>query len=58
MGLDPKLRGPLATGLENLRVVRNMPACVTGASFEWPQVVFETAAQATRLFGAHTGCSD
>jgi hypothetical protein len=46
MGLDPKERATLQTGLEGLRVIRNMPACVTGAVFEWPQVVFETADEA------------
>lgn len=46
MGLDPALRGPLAAGLERLRVIREMPACVSGAIFDWPQVVFQTAAEA------------
>ena len=46
MGLDPKERDALAAGLEGLRVIRGMPACVTGATFDWPQVVFETADQA------------
>ena len=51
MGLDPKLRGPLSAGLEALRVVRNMPACASGATFDWPQVVFETAADAGNAVG-------
>ncbi len=46
MGLDPKLRVGLETGLENLRVIKDMPACVSGATFDWPQVVFQTADQA------------
>ena len=46
MGLDPKLRVALATGLENLRITRDMPACVAGAPFEWPTVVFQTAEEA------------
>ncbi len=46
MGLDPKNRAALLTGLENLRVIRDMPACVSGATFEWPQVVFESADEA------------
>ncbi|HLO35194.1 MAG TPA: fibronectin type III domain-containing protein, partial [Candidatus Deferrimicrobium sp.] len=46
MGLDPKERAALTNGLLGLRVIRNMPACVSGAVFEWPQVVFETAAEA------------
>lgn len=43
MGLDPKLRAGLTAGLEGLRVIRDMPACISGATFEWPQVVFQTA---------------
>jgi len=49
MGLDPAARDVLASGLESLKVLRNMPACAkTGASatFDWPQVVFQTADQA------------
>src|SRR4051812_33056687 len=37
MGLDPKLSGDLQRGLEQLRVVKNMPPCVTGQTFAWPQ---------------------
>jgi hypothetical protein len=51
MGLDPKLRYGLATGLEQLRVIRNMPACVSGATFDWPQVVFQSAAEAGNAVG-------
>jgi len=46
MGLDPTERGALTAGLEQLRIVRNMPPCISGATFEWPQVVFESAAAA------------
>jgi hypothetical protein len=46
MGLDPKERGPLETGLQNMRITRDMPPCVSGATFEWPQVVFDSAEQA------------
>ena len=46
MGLDPKDRGPLEAGLQNMRITRDMPPCVSGATFEWPQVVFDTAEQA------------
>lgn len=46
MGLDPKLSTPLATGLVRLRVIRDMPACVSGAVFDWPQVVFTSADEA------------
>jgi VWA domain-containing protein/fibronectin type III domain protein len=43
MGLAPSERATLAAGLEALRVTRDMPACVSGATFDWPTVVFETA---------------
>ena len=46
MGLDPKERAALLSGLEGLRVIRDMPACAAGATFEWPQVVFQTADEA------------
>ena len=46
MGLDPKERAALASGLESLKVIRGMPACVSGAVFDWPQVVFESADEA------------
>ena len=43
MGLDPAERATLERGLLNLRIIRDMPACISGARFEWPQVVFESA---------------
>src|SRR5919198_540548 len=46
MGLQASQRGALQRGLESLRVIRGMPACVSGATFEWPQVVFTSADQA------------
>jgi len=46
MGLDPAERGALATGLERLELIRNMPACISGTVFEWPQVVFQSADEA------------
>ena len=46
MGLDPKERGALEAGLQNLRITSDMPPCVSGATFDWPQVVFDTAEQA------------
>lgn len=46
MGLDPKERGALEAGLVRLRIIRDMPACVSGATFDWPQVVFESADEA------------
>ena len=46
MGLDPKERGALEAGLQNMSILRDMPPCVSGATFTWPQVVFESAEQA------------
>jgi hypothetical protein len=43
MGLIPSERAALERGLLNLRIIRDMPACVSGARFDWPQVVFESA---------------
>ena len=40
MGLSPTDRGALESGLVNLRIIRDMPACLSGAQFAWPQVVF------------------
>ncbi len=46
MGLSPTERPALEGGLVNLRTIREMPACVSGSQFDWPQVVFESAADA------------
>ena len=46
MGLDPASRGALSAGLEGLRVIREMPACVSGEVFDWPTVVFDSADEA------------
>jgi hypothetical protein len=46
MGLSPTERPALESGLLNLRTIREMPACVSGSQFEWPQVVFDSAAEA------------
>ena len=46
MGLAAKERAALAAGLERLRIIRDMPACVSGATFDWPTVVFNTASEA------------
>ena len=43
MGLDAGDRDQLTAGLEDLRVVRDMPPCVSGTTFEWPEVVFDSA---------------
>ncbi len=46
MGLQPSERGPLEAGLLRLRIIQAMPACISGAVFDWPQVVFQTADEA------------
>ena len=46
MGLDPKERSALEAGLGRLKTVRDMPACISGATFDWPRVVFDTADEA------------
>lgn len=46
MGLDPKLIDGLETGLTRLRIISDMPACINGTVFDWPQVVFESPDEA------------
>jgi hypothetical protein len=46
MGLAAADRRVLTTGLERLRITRDMPACVSGATFDWPTVVFDSADEA------------
>jgi fibronectin type III domain protein len=46
MGLSGTERAALESGLANLQIIRDMPACVSGTQFEWPQVVFESPAEA------------
>jgi hypothetical protein len=46
MGLSSTDRPALESGLANLQIIREMPACVSGSQFEWPQVVFESPAEA------------
>jgi hypothetical protein len=46
MGLDAGDRDELTAGLEDLRVVRDMPPCVSGTTFEWPEVVFDSPSAA------------
>jgi len=46
MGLSPAERDALESGLVNLRIIREMPACVSGAQFDWPRVVFDSPAEA------------
>ncbi|MDO8485560.1 MAG: fibronectin type III domain-containing protein [Candidatus Limnocylindrales bacterium] len=43
MGLSSTERDALESGLLELRIIREMPACVSGTKFDWPQVVFESA---------------
>ncbi len=43
MGLQSKERGALEKGLVRLKIIKAMPACVSGATFDWPQVVFKSA---------------
>jgi len=46
MGLQSSERAALEAGLLRMRVIKDMPACISGAVFDWPQVVFETADEA------------
>ncbi|HET9757295.1 MAG TPA: fibronectin type III domain-containing protein [Candidatus Limnocylindrales bacterium] len=46
MGLDPTKRDALENGLVGMRVLTDMPPCVSGSTFDWPQVVFNSPADA------------
>ncbi len=46
MGLDPRRRDALESGLAGMRIVSEMPPCVSGSTFDWPQVVFDSPADA------------
>jgi hypothetical protein len=46
MGLDASRRDALERGLVGMRVVSDMPPCVSGSTFDWPQVVFDSPADA------------
>lgn len=46
MGLNPAERDALESGLLKLRIIRDMPACISGAKFAWPKVVFQSPADA------------
>ena len=46
MGLSPAERPALESGLVNLRLIKDMPACGSGSQIEWPQVVFDSPADA------------
>jgi hypothetical protein len=46
MGLEATERTELQAGLLRLRMIRAMPACVSGTVFEWPTVVFESPSEA------------
>ena len=52
MGLEAGDRGELTEGLEDLRVVRDMPPCVSGSTFDWPDVVFNSARDAGNAVAA------
>jgi hypothetical protein len=52
MGLEASDRADLTAGLEDLRVVRDMPPCVSGTTFEWPDVVFQSAGDAGNAVAA------
>ena len=51
MGLEAKNRPALEAGLERLKITRDMPACVSGDRFEWPQVVFRSPDEAGNAVG-------
>src|SRR3989337_2208135 len=42
MGLSSTERDGLESGLVKLRIIRAMPACVSGTQFDWPQVAFDS----------------
>jgi hypothetical protein len=46
MGLKAGERADLKRGLDGLKVIRDMPACVSGSTFDWPQTTFSSAAAA------------
>ncbi len=46
MGIAADDRAALEAGLNRMRIIKDMPACVSGATFDWPQTVFETADEA------------
>jgi Fibronectin type III domain len=46
MGLDATRRDALENGLAGMRIVTDMPPCVSGTTFDWPQVVFDSPADA------------
>src|SRR6476620_6388280 len=46
MGLAAKDRAALEAGLNKMKIIKDMPACVSGATFDWPQTVFQTAQEA------------
>ena len=46
MGLDAAGRDALERGLTGMRIVSDMPPCVSGSTFDWPEVVFDSPAEA------------
>jgi hypothetical protein len=46
MGLDRTKRAALERSLAGMRVVSDMPPCVSGSTFDWPRVVFDSPGDA------------
>ena len=46
MGLDRTKRAALERSLAGMRIVSDMPPCVSGSTFDWPRVVFDSPGQA------------
>ena len=46
MGLDRSKRAALERSLAGMRIVSGMPPCVSGSTFDWPRVVFDSPGQA------------
>ncbi|MFL5779181.1 MAG: fibronectin type III domain-containing protein [Chloroflexota bacterium] len=51
MGLQPNERGALEAGLVDLKMIKDIPPCVTGETFDWPNVVFATPTEAGNAVG-------
>jgi hypothetical protein len=60
MGLDSSQRDALESGLVGLRIVRDMPPCISGETFDWPEVVFaspDTAGNAVAVALQNATCT-
>jgi Fibronectin type III domain/von Willebrand factor type A domain len=51
LGLAAADREALGAGLQRLEIIKDMPACVSGATFTWPTVIFESADEAGAAVG-------